>query len=459
MQFSLRSLGALVLLNASFLTAQNPFPRAGDPGPLGTNVVVPGGASYQVANGYRLNHLLSLNGLVGSAADFVVGVDGDLFVSRTAGTPCGAPASVHITRIAMQNGTPVIPAVATQFTTQAIPAFELDYDPVSQRIFATGTCAQTNSVYNIAGNGVPQLASSGSSFNDPDSVAFGYLPGTATPALYVAAQDALHVIDLSTNPFGIATISVDLSALGLSLLGNWGSILYDANTRTLLGTGVGAPSVYRSVEITLGGQFPNLTGSVTSIFPTTLRPLAVDYRGARIFEQSTQIGYLNPGNVFTPFLSGLSGASIEPAADGSLLILDQFVGNLLRLEPTLSSQMITASSAEGGSADIKLQGGVTHANDVYLLLMGVSGAGAGSPVGAAVNLPLIIDPITQFLYSLTLAGTPGYADWTGLLDAQGRGRAIVPIGAGVVPPGTTLSFAALFGGPLEVSNAVWIHVL
>ena len=60
--------------------------------------------------------------------------------------------------------------------------------------------------------------------NDPDGLALGYLPGSSDLKLFVPTLDGFSVFgNLTASLPSLTSIAVDLTAVGLTALGNWSS--------------------------------------------------------------------------------------------------------------------------------------------------------------------------------------------------------------------------------------------
>jgi len=144
---------------------------------------------------------------------------------------------------------------------------------------------------------------------------------------------------------------------------------------------------------------------------------------------------------------------------------DIFQGSSLDLDgdgtPDECLEMIalpdSISLSSGGTQTFRLNAGVAHAGEFYLVVGSLSGTSPGTPVPPFV-LPL--NPDAYFLLSINSANLPPFSSTFALLDATGLGIASLTIPAGAAPglAGTTAhhAFVALDAAtlaPALVSNA------
>ncbi len=444
-----------VLILAAACTAQNPASRAADPGPL----VADPGSGILAPVGWVVTPLFNLGAAVPNPADMVLGPGGHLYFTASSGASCGLPATTSVYRVLM-SGTEVVPPATVQaFSTLPLDAHMLAYDAGGDALYAAGTCDQTTQVWRVSNTGVPAIVNPAQPLNDPDGVAVGWYSGLAAPSVFVAAQDQLWLLNLTTQVW--LPITVNLAATGAATLGNWGSLHFDSATSTLLASSVGAPATYRTVELALAGSGP-VTATATELHPTGLRPLCRDEHGSRLFGTGNQAGFLNPGtplNTFQPVIQGLSGgARAVPLANGALLVLDQGSGAVHRLEPTMRSSALAISVLAGDTVtfSLKAQGG--RSTEPYLVLASYHGSTPGITY-AGVTAPVNYDLLTELAFIAVLAGDPHLIGWNGTLDSSGQAEAQVVIPPGILAPGYTLSFCFVLGTPWLASNAVWFHLL
>ena len=127
----------------------------------------------------------------------------------------------------------------------------------------------------------------------------------------------------------------------------------------------------------------------------------------------------------------------------------------------LSADVEFLSDATGGTQHLTLDAGVAHAGEIYLVLGSFSGTVPGTPVGNTV-LPLNVD--AWFLSTLTNPTLQALFGTFGLLDASGRGTAMLILPPGLVPGGGVTAHHAFVVVPTMTpidfaSNAVPLFVL
>ena len=445
-------LAAAVLSLSTGAIAQSPSTSAGDPG-----AIVNAAPGLDLPIGWVATNLFNLQPLLSTPASMIVGHGGDLFFTETVGGGCNANSVTVIYRVAMSGGAPTQPLSITQHTSVPLDAHELVYDPATDAIYATGTCAQTGAVYKVSAAGVPQLLNVAAPLNDPDGIAIGTLPTKTGPQLFVTTQDGLFSFDLFSGPIPLMTqINVDLTAIPATALGNWGFPKFDPNTGTLLATNVGRPTTRNTVELT----FLNATTAVASTLgPDNVHPMALDHQGIRWFRHSDEIGFINPGNVFVPvIISAGSTGRIADASAGNFYFLDTLTGDVSRLDRPMRVDALTISAAAGGVVPLDLNAPAPRGNEGYLVVCSVSGASPGTPWGN-VTVPLNPDLITQVGIALAVSMDPSTYNWNGFLDANGDASAEMRFYPGIIPSGVTFNLTFIAGNPSYTANAAWIHVL
>lgn len=447
-----RSAIALVLLAAAVF-AQSPATAPADPGPSQT---LPGGLITPV--GYEHASLFNVQPGISLLASIVTGPGGHLYFTETVGTGCNASGTTLIYRVQMNGNTPVQPVAISAFSTVPIEAHVLTYDPVTDALYAGGTCGQTSQVFKIPPSGVPQALNPSSPLNDPDSVAVGFLPGSGTPHLFTAVQDDLVAIDLLT--LASTVIQVDLTQVPATSLGNWSpSLVWDPNTQTLLATNVGRPVVRNTVEIT----FTSATTAVAQIIaPDNHLPLMVDQQGVRYFGLGAEIGIINPGGpagVLRTMIGGLATSGIMiPAPEGGFYLAQPSIGQVDRLDRPLTVNRLEVPASVAGSLAINVRAPAPRGNEGYLVVCGVTGGTPGTAYGPTI-MPVNADIITQVAVAMVLANDPVTQNWGGMMPANGQVNALMYFPAGVIPSGITIQFGFALGNPEYSSNSAWVHVV
>jgi hypothetical protein len=120
----------------------------------------------------------------------------------------------------------------------------------------------------------------------------------------------------------------------------------------------------------------------------------------------------------------------------------------LRGPAALSPDVATLSATSGGTVNFQLHAGSSQGGRLYLLLGSFTGTEPGIPLPGGAVLPLVRDSFTNLI--LGNLNTPAFADFLGILDAEGSGSAswsTGPLGSSVV--GLTLNFAYALGGPWD----------
>jgi hypothetical protein len=439
----------LLVLSA---VAQNPAASSGDPGPSQT---FSNGVTAPV--GYILNPLFNTVSSVVFPASIVKGSGGDLYFTETVGPGCSSLSATHIFRVAMNGNTPVQPLSITQFTTSTVVGHVLAYDDSTDSLYAAGTCSQTAFVYRIPNTGVPQVLNASAPINDPDGLAVGTLPGSPNRQLFVATQDGLEVIDLTT--LVLSSIAVDLTQVSATALGNWSSLVWDSRTSTLIATNIGRPVTRNTVEI----SFTSATTAVaTSIGPDNHFPLLVDQQGVRWFGFNSEIGFMNPalgGNLFSPVIGAVvPGSQLVQGEDGDLVLMQPSLGQVDHLHRPLTSDTLTIRTGVVGDVFMKIRAPAPRGSEGYLLFTGVSGATPGTAYGPVI-VPLNADIITQVAVVLAVANDPVTLNWAGMLPANGQANPVFHFPPGVIPAGVTFQLAFALGNPEFASNAIWVHVV
>ena len=446
-----RSLCALLVIAAS-LAAQNPSSFTADPG---IQLALPSG--LQAPIGYEQAVLFNTQPTITQPASMVIGMSGDLFLAETVGSGCNTASTTHIYRVPMTGSAPTQPFSISQFTTTPIEAHVLTYDPVTNAIYAAGTCAQTSLVYKIPSTGVPQVLNPANPLNDPDSLCVGSRPGSANRQLFIAEQDQLVAIDLVTLTSTI--ISVDLSAVSATALGNWASMVWDPSANVILATNVGRPVVRNTVAISFTGP---TTAIATAIGPDNHLPLMVDQRGIRYFAFAGEIGMLNGVGAtaaFLPLISNLNPIGvIIPSYYGNFFLLQPVTASVSRLDRPLVADKLVASVGISNDITLSLRAPAPRASEGYLVFTGVSGGTPGTPY-AGLIAPLNADIITQAGFALAIAGDPVTANWGGVLSSTGEATATFHFPPGIIPSGVTFQLAFALGNPEYTSNATWVHTI
>lgn len=444
-------IGAALSLSAP-ANAQSPAGVAADPGPLAVHA-----SGLTMPVGWEATQLFNVQPTLTVPASMVVGPNGDLYFTETVGAGCNVNSATMIYRVPMNGDVPVQPVQILPYTTVPIDAHELVYDPSTNALYACGTCDQTGSVYRIPANGVPELLNVATPLNDPDGLAVGALPSKAGPQLFVTTQDGLFVFDLLTGPAPLLTqITVDLTNVPAANLGNWGFPLYDGFTNTLLATNVGRPVTRNTVELT----FTSATTAVATIAgPDNVHPMTFDHQGVRWFRQANEIGFVNPGNVWTPVVTSAGSFSrIAHASGGNFFYVDVITGDVSRLDRPMRIDALTVSSSAGGIIPLELAAPAPRGNEAYLVVCSVSGASPGVAWGSTL-CPINPDLITQVGIFLAVNNDPATNNWNGFLDANGHATAEMRFYPGIIPSGVTFNLAFIAGNPEYASNTAWIHVL
>lgn len=110
---------------------------------------------------------------------------------------------------------------------------------------------------------------------------------------------------------------------------------------------------------------------------------------------------------------------------------------------TLVADVDSVSVAAGGQVHFELNAGIGEAGNVYVGVLGVSGAAPGVVAGPGVYVPLNVDSVT--FAGLSLLGSPVLQDFTGTLDPSGRAAMTLNLPAGFPSPliGKTLTICAV----------------
>ena len=122
---------------------------------------------------------------------------------------------------------------------------------------------------------------------------------------------------------------------------------------------------------------------------------------------------------------------------------------VLQHEPELLAADVDAVSlTSGGSIELSVDVTVEHAGDIYWVLGSATGTSPGIPVAPGVVLPLL--PDAYFTASLVGANQAPFSANFGLLDATGRGQAVVTLLGGLPQSlaGTALHHCAAIVDPL-----------
>ncbi|MEM7202878.1 MAG: integrin alpha [Planctomycetota bacterium] len=144
------------------------------------------------------------------------------------------------------------------------------------------------------------------------------------------------------------------------------------------------------------------------------------------------------------------GAPMSGNAEGKIHI---FSG----AKSSLSALNLAISITNGGTQNMTLDAGASHAGEVYLLMGTMNGTRPGLNLGT-VTLPLNLD--AYLLFTATQAGLPPITGGVGTLDAAGRANAAWGVPGGVLPTAllsTTFhhAFVTISGTTVtSVSNAI-----
>ena len=120
---------------------------------------------------------------------------------------------------------------------------------------------------------------------------------------------------------------------------------------------------------------------------------------------------------------------------------------VFELGPSVTADVPAISLATGGTQQLVLNAGPTVGPGLFYLVAGTSsGTGPGLDLGG-VHVPLNVDPYTQM--SLAGANGPLFTNTLGVLDAQGKGSAMLNIPAGTNPSlaGLTLHHSMVVADP------------
>jgi len=138
---------------------------------------------------------------------------------------------------------------------------------------------------------------------------------------------------------------------------------------------------------------------------------------------------------------------------------DGFVYYVEGIGPMALSQNRIESTV-GGSVDFTLDAGLANSGRNYLVLGSLSGTAPGMPLpGGQVTLPVNWDIFTQVVFSMI--NTPAFADFMGVLDANGTAVATFDT-ISAVPDlaGLNLYFAFGLNAPWDfVSNGAAIEIV
>ena len=118
------------------------------------------------------------------------------------------------------------------------------------------------------------------------------------------------------------------------------------------------------------------------------------------------------------------------------------------------------SAATGGALDLGISAGTANGNRGYLVFAGVSGTNPGTPLpGGQATLPINWDVFTNV--ALQLVNTPMFKDFTGILAANGRGKATLDLSFPLPPAavGMVMHFAMAVSDPFDyVTNATGVEI-
>ena len=224
---------------------------------------------------------------------------------------------------------------------------------------------------------------------------------------------------------------VSLPLIGLSSVSPAFGAFYGPSPVTLTGTGFGAAG---APAVSVGGI---AASAVTVLGPTTIQAT---------FPPGP------PGLADVTVLNGLGSATLP----GAWVWADH-----------LHAETSTIPLATGGSAPLRLFAEPASAGLGHLVLSCTSGTVPGFPVpGTPFTLPLNPDP--WMLLALGTANSPIFANFLGILDAEGEALAVFDTGPGPLPgavTGLAIHFAYVVidpsgGGSIPlVSNPVTVTIL
>lgn len=436
------------------LAAQNPSVFSADPGPLVLDPV----RSRSYAAGFAPLGVASTFPALAQAATVAHGPGGHLYFTETVGTGCSAATTTQVYRLPMNGRDPVPPASIAAFTLSTMAAHEMVYDPVTDALYAAGTCGQTSSIYRVSNAGSVTILNPATPIDDPDSIAVG-IPGfSSDPHAFIAAMDGLYTLNLNT--LALTAVAVDLSATAATSLGNWGFLVWDPNTGTLLGGLVGRPAVRECVEIVFTSP---ATAVATVIGPDSAKPQCIDHLGIRYFALLDEFGILVPNgagsNDFRALASGFPASGrLVAEFDGHFLLLDFATGELDRLFRPLVHDAYVVSTGQGRHVHLTLEVPGNRMNEAYLVMASYTGSTPGTTYESRI-VPLNRDLITEVGFVMAQTGDLMTDQWLGMIDSQGRAAARFRFPPGIVPSGVTFNLAFILGSPAFTSNSVWIHVI
>ena len=156
----------------------------------------------------------------------------------------------------------------------------------------------------------------------------------------------------------------------------------------------------------------------------TVGPTGFEVGGGWIQHQFTVDDFVAPtSNVRVRFVASDAGSgSVVEAA------VDDFEVLGVACE-ALAADAVDLSAAAGGTVHFTLEGGGTHAGELYLLLGTLSGTAPGFNLGA-IHVPLVQD--VYFTYSVTHANLPPLLNTFGVLDGGGGAAAQFALPPGFV---------------------------
>ena len=449
----LRSFAAFLILTAA-LAAQNPTPFPADPG-----VLVPDGTlNASFVAGYKSELIVNTLSSLTNPATMVIGPGGDLYFTESVGSGCSAATATNVYRLPMNGRMAIQPATISLFSQSSMNAHDLAYDPITDALYAAGTCSQTGSVFRISNAGAITHLNPGTPLNDPDGIAVGIPAFSADPHAFLAVQDELWTMNLIT--LTMQQVTVDLTNSNAATLGNWGFMEWDPNTQTLLAGNVGRPTVRSCVEINFTSPS---TAVVTDIGPDSVKPQCVDHNGIRYFSSLNQLGFLNPigggAHVFQPTVGSLaSTARLLSDTLGRFAMLDYSTGDVIRIDRPLVSDSLVVSTGPGHHVIMDIQTPASRAGEPYLILANYTGSSPGTIYNSIV-VPLNRDLISEVSYVMAQTGDLMTDNWLGTLDANGQAQARFRFPPGIIPSGVTFNLAFFLGLPEYSSNAIWVHVI
>lgn len=268
----------------------------------------------------------------------------------------------------------------------------------------------------------------------------------------------------------IARLPPDLTQLkACTLLGGdnaeWGSsILFDDNGDLYLSGTTQAsnfPTTPGAYDVSYNGG--DWDAYIAKFTPDLSALLISTYLGGKSFEWG-DIEFDLDGDLYVMGTTGSNNFpttpnAFDPTYNGKSTFWggDVFVTRITsRLSASLHGDKNTISSKNGGVVNFVLDAGIKNKNRAYYMLGSMSGTSPGFPLpGQNVVMPLNWD---LFLVNMiTWINTPMFANFSGILDSQGLGGAVLTAGPTSGFIGQKLYFAYLLDNPFDfVSNPVTI---